>query len=173
MEACKGACCLEGEEGAPLKKDEVTQIEKNLESILPYLDDESRKIAIDHTGVELSPGNWSTPLKQNGACIYSIKDSGGILHCAIEKSYKDGKSEFLKPISCHLYPIRVSQNEETDWEALNLHSWHICHAACNLGNELNVPVYAFLKTALVRKYGVEFYNELEEVAQEWQAQKGN
>lgn len=171
LTACKGACCIEGDEGAPLEINEVQSIEENLPSILPYLDAEGKEIIRLSRSIETESGKHSTPLKKNGACAYSLLDSTGVLHCAIEKSNSENKSSFLKPISCHLYPIRISKNDETGWEALNYHSWDICTAACNLGTELNVPVYTFLKTALIRKYGKEFYDELDVVGKEWLKQQ--
>jgi hypothetical protein len=171
LEACKGACCIEGDEGAPVTAEEILAIEQNLLSILPYLDPESQeKVKIGLT-TSHENGSHSTPLKKNKACVYSVYDEAGILRCAIEQAFLDGKSSFQKPISCHLYPIRVSQLGDEKIEVLNYHHWDICHAACLNGAAHKMPVYRFLQSAIIRRYGLEFYAELEQVAQSWAEQK--
>jgi len=172
LNACKGACCIEGIEGAPLEKNEIEELAMNKERILGYLDEEGKSIIREQIASPKGINNWSTPLKKDGACAYSIRDGMGVLHCGIEHSYLDQNSKFLKPISCHLYPIRVHQNTETGWEALNYDRWDICSAACTNGDKLKMPVYRFLKNALIRKYGEEFYNELDEVAIAWLETQG-
>jgi hypothetical protein len=160
---CKGACCVEGEQGAPVSKEEITLIEKDLEQIKPYLTPQSIK-AIEAKGFwETDPeGDLVTTCLPTGECNFSIyKD--GILGCGIEQAWKDGKTTFRKPISCHLYPIRISQVGEYD--ALNYHRWDVCKPACKLGNEHKVPVYRFLKDALIRKYGEAWYAELDGIAE--------
>lgn len=167
LNACKGACCIEGIEGAPLEKNELEDLSRNKEHILDYLDEEGKSIIKERLASSKEINKWFTPLKKDGACAYSTKDEMGILHCGIEQSYKDKKSTFLKPISCHLYPIRIFKNIETGWEALNYDRWDICSPACAHGEMLKIPVYRFLKSALIRKYGEAFYNELDEVATQW------
>jgi hypothetical protein len=103
-------------------------------------------------------GDFSTPVTKTKECAYAIFDDKGILKCGIEQAYNDGKISFKKPISCHLYPIRITKYE--DFEAVNYHRWQICSAACVFGEELQVPLYKFLKDPLIRKYGVEWYNKL-------------
>jgi Protein of unknown function (DUF3109) len=167
LSRCKGACCVEGDAGAPLNPDEVSWLEKNIDNLLPYLDDESVEIAKKKVFEKTSASTYCTPLKKDKACIYSSRNDQGILQCNIEKAYLDGNIDFIKPISCHLYPIRIVKEKDQNWEALNYDQWDICSPACQLGAELGVPVYQFLKNALVRKYGITFYNELDEVAKEW------
>jgi hypothetical protein len=169
LNACKGACCIEGIEGAPLEKNEIEDLKMNKDYILEYLDYEGKSIVEKNMASSNGKNKWYTPLKNDGACAYSSKDEMGILHCGIEQSYLDKKSNFLKPISCHLYPIRVHKNIETGWEALNYDRWDICSPACTNGEKLKMPVYRFLKNALIRKYGEAFYNELDEIATEWTA----
>ena len=162
LSKCKGACCVEGDQGAPISKEEIAAIAENLESIRPFLTEPSLK-AISQKGFwETDPeGDLVTTCLPTGECNFSIyKD--GILGCGMEQAWKEGKSTFRKPISCHLYPIRISQVGE--YEALNYHRWDVCKPACALGNEHKVPVYSFLKDALIRKYGEGWYNELDGIA---------
>lgn len=164
---CKGACCVEGDAGAPLDKSEAEWLANHLDLILPYLDEEGARLArVNAFDISLA-ATYSTPLKSDRACIYSSRNEHGILVCNIENAFKAGAIDFVKPISCHLYPIRVAKDQDTDWEALNYDQWDICSPACELGEELGVPVYKFLRTALIRKYGNTFYDELDEVAVQW------
>ncbi|HAR20849.1 MAG TPA: DUF3109 domain-containing protein [Cytophagales bacterium] len=162
---CKGACCVEGDLGAPLEESEVGQIEANLEHILPYLSAEGKKV-IEEEGFYMK--DWeddlSTTTIENRECVFAVYDKQHILHCGIEKAWKDGKSSFQKPISCHLYPLRVSKYGE--YEALNYHQWKVCTPACDKGELLQVPVYQFLKNALVRKFGEDWYSQLEKQVKE-------
>ncbi|MEO5583373.1 MAG: DUF3109 family protein [Saprospiraceae bacterium] len=167
LSRCKGACCVEGDAGAPLNVDEIKWLEKNINNVIPYLDDEGSTIVREKVFEKTSATAFCTPLKKDRACIYSSRNGQGILQCNIEKAYQDGAIDFIKPISCHLYPIRITKEEDQNWEALNYDQWDICSPACRLGAELGIPVYKFLKIALVRKYGVSFYDELDEIANEW------
>jgi hypothetical protein len=165
LNACKGACCIEGERGAPLEKDEIDLIQKDIELIKPYMS--AKGIALlesegFHEGEEI--GDLATTCLPTGECVFATRENG-ILGCAIEKSYKAGKTSFYKPISCHLYPIRIGKIGK--FESLNYHKWEICKAACALGKELNVPVFAFLKDALIRKYGSAWYKDLESIYEEF------
>lgn len=161
---CKGACCVEGDYGAPLNKDEISLLEENLESIKPYMTDEALAFLEKNNFNEEAPDGDMVTTCINGAdCIFVFDDEKGISKCAIEASFIDGKSKFLKPISCHLYPIRISKI--ADLEALNYNRWSICKPACRLGDKMNLPVYKFLKAPLVRKYGEDWYKELEDVAE--------
>ncbi len=167
LTACKGACCVEGDSGAPLEPAEAQWLDSYFEEILPYLDDEGRDSVLRQRTVQDQNQKWSTPLKKDQACIYSIRSESGVLKCGIEQAYLDGAIDFIKPISCHLYPIRVNKEEITDWEVLNFDRWDICNPACKHGEKLKVPVYKFLKIALIRKYGTAFYDELEVQAHQW------
>lgn len=159
LEKCKGACCVEGDLGAPLEKDEL-QIMKDIQSkVKPYLTDEGRA-AIKEQGPYIfdDDGDYSTPTIAGRECAYAHYDKEGVLKCGIEQAYLDGKIGFRKPISCHLYPIRITKKRE--FEAVNYHKWSICSAACSYGKSLKVPLYKFLKDPLVRKYGQQWYDEL-------------
>ncbi|UYW00790.1 DUF3109 family protein [Flavobacterium agricola] len=164
LTACKGACCVDGDAGAPLSKEENLILEEIYPIVKPYLRPEGIK-AIEEQGTWIvgADGDFETPLINGADCAYVIFDGDTAL-CGIEQAYNEGKIDWKKPISCHLYPIRI--REYSDFSAVNYHRWHICSDACVLGKELAVPVYKFLKPALIRKYGEEWYAELEIVAQE-------
>lgn len=168
LSKCKGACCVEGDVGAPLDKEETKILDEIFEKVKPYLRPEGVK-AIEEQGtwtVDSMDGDFVTPMVNGAECAYVIFDDKGITKCGIEKAYEDGAVDWQKPISCHLYPIRIT--EYSEFSALNYHEWPICAPACELGKELQVPVYKFLKTPLIRKYGEEFYTTLSEAAEEWE-----
>ena len=160
---CKGECCVAGEAGAPLEKDEVTFLEKNYSKIKPFLNKKGIK-SIESQGVFVKglDGDLETPLVEGKECAYTVFSDSGIASCGIEKAYQQGVISFQKPISCHLYPVRV-QNYES-MIAVNYHSWSICSDACSLGESLKIPIYVFVKTALIRKFGEKWYSELTEHA---------
>lgn len=160
LHACKGACCVEGDAGAPLDEDEIGIIEDLLDEIVPYMTPEGIE-AVDKTGVFDYDmfGHYVTPLVNGSACAF-VYFENDIALCAIEKAWKEGKIDFQKPISCHLYPVRL--NTYKDFDAVNYHQWHICKPAVSNGKQLNVPLYIFLKDSLIRKYGVDWYDELVE-----------
>jgi hypothetical protein len=167
LNACKGACCVEGDAGAPLKKEEVSIIEENLEMIKPYMRQEGIE-AVKSEGVSyLDQENEPvTTLINGGECAFVFFDEKGITKCSIEQAYLDGKINYKKPISCHLYPIRVKKFN--DFEALAYDEWDICKPACACGDALDVPVYKFLKEPLIRAYGPGFFDELLIVDEEFQ-----
>jgi hypothetical protein len=159
LDKCKGACCVEGDYGAPLDEDELQILEDIYPKVKPYLSaDGIREIEKQGTHTTDCDGDLVTPVIGGRECVYAIYDKKGILKCGIEEAYNDGKVTWKKPISCHLYPIRITKKKE--FEALNYHKWHICSPACALGKELQVPVYQFLKVPLVRKYGEAWYDDL-------------
>ncbi|MCA6073843.1 DUF3109 family protein [Fulvivirga sedimenti] len=159
LEKCKGACCVEGDLGAPLEADELSVMEKITEDVMPYLSEEGKNAILEQGPYILDEdGDYSTPTIGGRECAYAIYDDRGILKCGIEQAYNDGKVSFKKPISCHLYPIRITRYDE--FEAANYDRWSICSPACDLGNELHVPVYKFLRDALVRKYGEVWFDGL-------------
>ncbi len=162
LEACKGACCVEGDAGAPLEDDETKILEEIYPQVKPYITEEGRKVIEEQgTWVIDKEGDKGTPtIGDNAECAYAIRDESGILKCGIEQAYLDKKTDFKKPISCHMYPIRITKYDQYD--ALNYDRWDICSPACELGDQLGVPVYKFLKEALIRKYGEDWYAELEE-----------
>jgi hypothetical protein len=162
LNACKGACCIEGDAGAPLTLEEVSILEDDLEAIKPYMREEGVKV-VESTGVfymdeENEP---VTSLVNGGECAFVFFDEKGITKCAVEAAYLAGETQFKKPISCHLYPIRVKKFN--DYRALNYDKWSICEPACACGGSLNVPVFRFLKEPLIRAFGDDFYKELEVV----------
>jgi hypothetical protein len=159
LEKCKGACCVEGDFGAPLDEDELAILEEIYPKVKPYLSKEGIAV-IEKTGTHTvdEDGDLVTPVIDGRECVYAIYDKKGVLKCGIEQAYYDGKVSWKKPISCHLYPIRITKKKE--FEALNYHKWHICSPACALGKELQVPVYKFLKDPLIRKYGEAWYEDL-------------
>ena len=164
LNACKGACCIEGDAGAPVDENELEIMEQIYPAVAPYLTEEGRA-AIDAQGVYIkgSDGEWETPLINGGECAYVIRNEKGWALCAIEQAYNDKKIGWKKPISCHLYPIRLQ--EYTSFTAANYHRWHpIGDDACTLGKELQVPIYKFVKEALIRKFGSQWYEELELIA---------
>jgi hypothetical protein len=161
LNACKGACCVEGDSGAPLLKNEAKELEKSYSFIRKYLSADGKE-AIKKQGFSVidSDNDLTTPLVNNRECAYVFNDSG-VTKCAIEKAYLEDEISFKKPISCHLYPIRITEYEEFD--AVNYESNKICSPACKLGELLKVSVFRFLKEPLIRKYGKSFYTELEVV----------
>lgn len=170
LNACKGACCIEGDAGAPLTYDEIDIIEDDLEAIKPYMRPEGLA-EIERNGIfYLDQDNEPvTALVNEQECAFVYFDAQGITKCAIEKAYLEGKTTFKKPISCHLYPIRVKQFN--DYKALNYDVWKICEPACACGDKLDVPVYRFLKEPLIRAFGEAFFSELEVVEQELKSQQ--
>ncbi|HOX81846.1 MAG TPA: DUF3109 family protein [Chryseolinea sp.] len=159
LEKCKGACCVEGDYGAPLLQEELAILEEIYPKVKKYLSPEGiREIEKQGTSTVDDDGELCTPIISGRECVYAIYDDKKILKCGIEQAHKAGDIEWKKPISCHLYPIRVTKKK--DFEALNYNKWHICTPACALGKELQVPVYKFLRDPLIRKYGEPWYNEL-------------
>lgn len=165
LSACKGACCIEGDAGAPLTMEEVSILEDNLEAIKPYMRDEGLAIVEKQGVFYMDQDNEPvTSLVNNAECAFVYFDDQGITKCSVEKAHKEGKTDFKKPISCHLYPIRTK--EYKDFTALNYDVWKICEPACACGDKLDVPVYKFLKEPLVRAYGETFFDELDVIADE-------
>lgn len=163
LSACKGACCWEGDYGAPVTKEEQATIESALDKIRPNLSLESNAF-LDKKGcfAEYSETKFTgTALHEDGACVFMTFDEQGVAKCGIEKTYEQGGIDYKKPISCHLYPIRVKVNEPASFEAWNYDLWDICSPACELGKKESIPVFKFLKEAIVRYKGESFYEELE------------
>ncbi|GMN10222.1 DUF3109 family protein [Croceitalea sp. MTPC9] len=165
LNACKGACCVDGESGAPLEDDETEILVDIFDKVRPFLREEGIK-AIEEQGafVKGEDGEWETTLVNKSECAYVIFSDDGIAKCGLEEAYNQGATKWKKPISCHMYPIRIK--EYSEFTAVNYHKWEICDPACSLGNELQLPVYKFVKEALTRKFGEDWYKELEEVAKE-------
>jgi hypothetical protein len=164
LSACKGACCVDGDAGAPLEKEETKILSDIYPKVKPFLRQEGIAI-IEKQGVYVTTkdGDLETPLINEADCAYVIFDENQIALCGIEEAYNQGAISWKKPISCHLYPVRVK--EYSSFAAVNYHKWYICDDACTLGKELQVPIYKFVKEALIRKFGEDWYNDLEKVAQ--------
>ena len=161
---CEGNCCIYGDSGAPLEEHEVELLEQHLDSIKPFMRAEGLR-AVSEQGawvVDLD-GDKVTPLVDREECAYVYFEEG-IAKCAIEKAFEQDAVPFQKPVSCHLYPIRVTKLK--NGIALNYHRWSICEPARILGNKMGTPVFRFLKGAITRVYGEKFYNELEQVYSE-------
>jgi hypothetical protein len=160
---CKGLCCVSGEAGAPLEDDEVQYLQINYSKIKPFLDSKGVN-SIENQGVFVKglDGYNETPLVNGEECAYTVFSETGVASCGIENAYNEGVIEFKKPISCHLYPVRVTNY--SDFTAVNYHSWSICSEACSLGRSLKIPVYKFLKEALLRKFGKSWYEDLKILA---------
>ena len=166
LNKCKGGCCVDGDAGAPLSKEELVHLNEVYDAVLPYLDEENKN-ELQRQGryVYDDEFGWVTPTIQSKVCVYGITDPNGIVKCGIEQAYNDGKVSWKKPISCHLFPIRVQLSKNKETEYVNYEPREdLCSAACSLGKKLKVPVYVFLKDALVRKYGIEFYDTLDATA---------
>ncbi|HTL81665.1 MAG TPA: DUF3109 family protein [Bacteroidia bacterium] len=171
LNACKGACCVLGDSGAPLEEEETKILDEIYDKVKPYMTEQGIK-AVEKQGKWIvdSDGDRVTPLVGgNKECAYTVFENG-IALCGIEKAWKDGKVKWQKPISCHLYPVRISTYKK--FEAVNYEKWKICKPACDCGEKLQVPVYKFVKTALIRKYGGEWYKQLEEAAKFMEEQGG-
>lgn len=171
LNACQGACCVSGEYGAPLEDAETKTLADIFESVKPYLRPEG-VAAIEQQGpfVKGEYGACETPLVHGAGCAYVVFSAQGSAKCGLEAAYEAGATRWKKPISCHLYPIRTQQY--TSFTAVNYHKWDICHPACHLGQELQVPVYQFVKQALIRKFGKAWYKALEAVALEKRKRPG-
>jgi hypothetical protein len=164
LSKCKGGCCEDGDAGAPLEKEELAVLEKHYKDIEPYLSNEGKK-EIQRQGkytydVEFG---WVTPTIDGGLCAYGIRDEHGIIKCGIEAAYYDGKLDWKKPISCHLFPIRL--NKSKAYTMVNYEPREVlCKPGCALGKKAKMPVYQFLKEPLERKFGKEFYETLHAIA---------
>ena len=162
LSACKGNCCIDGDAGAPLSAEETKIMEEIYPKVKPYLRPEGiAAIEAQGTWVKGEDGDFETTLIEGKDCAYVIFDGATAL-CGIEQAYNEGIVSWKKPVSCHLYPIRVKDFSE--FTAVNYDKWDICNDACTLGKELQVPVYKFVKEALIRKFGEDWYLELEKVA---------
>ena len=155
LSACKGACCIDGEAGAPLVDIYA--------DVKPFLRAEGVS-AIEEQGafVKGADGEWETPLINKEECAYVIYSEKGIAKCGLEEAFNNGATKWRKPVSCHLYPVRITEYEELT--AVNYHKWQICDPACSLGEELKIPIYKFVKEALIRKFGKVWYQKLENIA---------
>ncbi len=166
---CKGGCCEDGDAGAPMEKWELKKLDAFYDVIAPYMTEagiaEVNKVGKYTYDEEFG---WVTPTINGGICAYGLKDAKGIIHCGIEQAYNDGKLDWKKPVSCHLFPILTRKSKrDPEIEYVNYQPREdLCKSGCSLGKKLKVPVYIFLKEALIRKYGTEFYDTLSATAEE-------
>ena len=169
LHACHGDCCVEGDEGAPLEEEEIGILEDALDEIKPYMRAEGLEVVnefgVFDYGVD---GDYVTPLVNDRECAF-VYFENGIAFCAIEQAYRKGLIDFMKPISCHLYPIRI--NKYRTFEAVNYHQWPVCAPALEQGKQQGIPVYKAMKEPLVRKYGAEWYRKLEAEIENMEAEK--
>jgi hypothetical protein len=164
LHKCKGGCCEDGDAGAPLEKSELKEIDDNFDAIRPYLTPEGLE-EIRRTGKYYYDREfgWVTPTINGKICAYGLRDEHGIIKCGIEQAYYDGKLGWKKPLSCHLYPLRTTKRKEfinVNYEPREV----LCKPGCALGKKLKMPVYQFLKEAIIRKFGADFYEALHQVA---------
>ncbi len=156
---CKGCCCVEGDFGAPLLEEEIPILEQILSQVRPYMTEEGRRV-VDNEGVSSldNAADPCTPLVDNRECAYVAWGSDGTAYCAIEQAYRNGCIAFPKPVSCHLYPIRVDDFGE--FTAVNYHEWDVCSCARIKGKETGIPLYRYLEQPLIRRFGQSWYDEL-------------
>ena len=169
LNACKGGCCEDGDAGAPLEKAEMTILKENFEKLKPYLSkegiDEIEKNGYYSYDREFG---WVTPTIGNKMCAYGLRDKSGVIKCGIEQAFNDGMLGWRKPISCHLYPVKIKKSKEENLEYVNYEPREgMCSPGCVLGRKLKVPVYQFLKESLIRKYGEDFYQALDQIARDY------
>ncbi len=157
LDACKGGCCTAPGGGAPLGEEETGILDDIFEIVEPLLPEQNRAL-LQKTRYELFENGFKTPLMPDDSCAFAIMENG-TAKCSIEKAYEQGLTDFQKPVSCHLYPVRVKTYD--DFTAVNYDRWEICQPACTLGSQLGVPVFRFAKDGLMRKFGKGFFNQLE------------
>ena len=173
LHKCKGGCCIDGDAGAPLTNEELEEVNAAIVHVKHLLTKEGQ-LVIDTEGNYTYDREfgWVTPTISNGMCAYGLVDEQGIVKCSFEQVYNEGKIKWKKPISCHLYPIKISKSEKTDQEYVNYEPRDpMCNPGCALGQKLKVPTYVFLKEAIIRKYGEEFYDVLTQIADQYYSAK--
>jgi hypothetical protein len=175
LHKCKGGCCIDGDAGAPLTNEELKEVNEAYQIVKPLLGDEAIRI-IEQEGNYIYDREfgWVTPTISNGMCVYGLVDEKGIVKCSFEQVYNEEKTKWKKPISCHLYPIKIGKSKLTNQEYINYEPRDpMCNPGCALGEKLKVPVYVFLKDALIRKYGEDFYEVLTQIAEQYYSEKRN
>ena len=168
---CKGGCCVDGDAGAPLENKELKELNEAYDKVQPYLTKEGlQQIQLEGKYIYDQEFGWVTPTISNGMCAYGTVDNKGIVKCGIEQAYNDGKISWKKPISCHLFPIRIKKTGKTDLVNYEPRE-DLCSPACKLGKKLKVPVYQFLKEPIIRKYGEDFFEALSATARHLEENK--
>jgi len=161
---CRGICCVEGDAGAPVEESEIASLEEILPAVWDDLSPKAKKL-IEKQGIVYRDfdGEFVTSIVDGKDCVFTCYDKNGYCKCAIEKAFREGKTDFNKPVSCHLYPVRISKYNE--FQAVNYHRWRFCQAAAVLGKKQGVKAYQFLKEPLIRKFGEEWYEMLTAAAE--------
>lgn len=172
LDSCLGECCIEGDAGAPITEDE----RRKLEDVLPVIWDDllpAAKREIEENGVSYidEEGDLVTSIVDGKNCVFTTFGPGGMCYCAIEKAFREGKTDFMKPASCHLYPVRLTKYPT--FTAVNYHKWKICKCAEILGRAKGIRIYRFLEGPLVRQFGQEWYDELVEACEAYLEQYGD
>ncbi len=173
LKKCKGGCCVEGDAGAPLTKEEMKEVQQAYPVVKSMLTKEGVSVVEKEGFYQYDQEfGWVTPVISNGMCVYGFTDEQGVVKCSFEQAYNEGKIKWKKPISCHLFPIKISKSKSTDQEYVNYEPRpSLCSPACELGKQLKVPVYQFLKEPLIRKYGEEIYEVLTQIADQYYQDK--
>jgi hypothetical protein len=168
IDRCKGMCCIEGDFGAPLEEEEINILDDIHDKISDYLEPDSVKFLKENGATAYYTENKTvgTPIHEDGRCAYAVFNKDGSIGCGIEHAWLDKKIDFQKPISCHLYPIRIKKNQTSGMEMMTYEKWDICNPACSHGKKLDVTVFEFSKDSIVRKYGEEFHAQLEAAVKE-------
>lgn len=167
LAACKGCCCVEGDAGAPVAMDEIPHLEAVVPIVWERLSDRAKAVVAAYGPVYVdADGEFVTSIVDGEDCVFTCYDANGTCLCAIEQAFRAGETAFEKPISCHLYPIRLKKYDT--FTAVNYHQWHLCEAAVACGKKRGIKVYQFLKDPLIRKFGQEWYTNLCTVAAEWE-----
>lgn len=164
LDACKGQCCVEGDSGAPLTMDEVSELEGVLDEVWPDLSAKAQSL-IDTQGVAYTDceGDLVTSIVNGKDCVFTCYNAEGCCFCVTDKAFREGRTRWCKPISCALYPIREKQLSH-GLVGLQYHRWDVCRPAVKKGRELNLPIYRFLRDPLIRRFGQAWYDELCAVA---------
>lgn len=172
LDECLGACCIEGDAGAPVTPEEQSQIEKELpkifDELLPRAQRELKERGVAYIDEE---GDLVTTIVNGRDCAFTCYDSGGKCLCAFERAFREGRTTFRKPASCHLYPVRIT--EYPSFTAVNFHRWKICKPAEKLGRKLGLRAYRFLREPLIARFGREWYDELCLAADAYLTEKEN
>lgn len=169
LDTCRGCCCIEGDAGCPVTDEELQEIERLMPLLLPEMTKEAREVVAKQGISYLDPsGERVTSIVNDKDCIFARTDHNGWCYCLIEKAFNAGKIGFKKPISCHLYPIRLTK--VGNYTGVEYHRWDICHCARQLGKKKHIPLYQFLREPLIRRFGEAWYAELELTANEWKKQ---
>ena len=159
LKACKGACCVEGDAGAPLEESELKQLKKVYPVVKNYLSTSSQEALNKELFTIDDDGEYVTTLMNGKECAYVVLEEDGTSKCGVEQAYLDGKTDWKKPIACHLFPVRLTKYKS--FTAVNYAYWDICDDACILGDQLGVKVYQFLREPLIRRFGEKWFDQLE------------